>query len=68
MDEKLLNKINKNLYDVQAIIEPMKEEFEKYDIDADNFLSSINLYLSNFYQLKESTEENLIVLLDFLHN
>jgi len=64
MDERLLNKINKNLYDVESSIEVVKEDFKEYNIDIDSFMEILALYISSFSQLKDSNENNLINLLD----
>ena len=64
MNERLLNKINKNLYDVESSIEVVKEDFKEYDIDIDSFMEIIALYISNFSQLQNFNENNLINLLD----
>ena len=63
-NQTLLTQIQKNLYDVETSVESAKEEFGKYDIDVENFLKVIAIYISNFELLKESKEEQLLTLLD----
>ena len=60
----LLNRIHKNLYDVESSVESAKESFQKYHINIENFLSILQLYISSFDVLKECKDENLLLLLD----
>jgi predicted ATPase len=61
----LLNRINKNLYEVEILIDVNRSIFVEYiKKDVDFFLKTIKIYISSFHFLKEVKNENLLILLD----
>ena len=62
---QLLDRINKNLYEVESFIDFHKNIFKLYTgKDVENFLKTMNTYISNFNFLKNMKHENLLILLD----
>ncbi len=66
MNKQLLNRINKNLYDLENIISTVSiiKQLNSLDIDIKLFTKNIQLYINNFYLLEKVKEENLLILLD----
>lgn len=64
MNEQLLNRIHKNLYDIDSSIEASSDEFRKKNIDISSFLKTIKLYIDNFDSLKKSNDKIQLKLLD----
>ncbi len=68
MNKELLNRINKNLYDIENLISTASiiKQFNTLDIDTDikQFSKTIKLYIDNFSLLEQAKEENLLKLLD----
>ena len=64
MNEQLLDKIHKRLYNVESSVESATEEFQKQNISVSKFLQIITLYISSFPKLKNFNNETLLILLE----
>ena len=64
MNNKLFDRIRKNLYDIECSIEVVKDEFEKANIDVDSFLKTIKVYINNYDLLTKSNDDMQLKLLD----
>jgi len=64
MNNKLFDRILKNLYDIESSIEVVKDEFEKENIDVDSFLKTIKVYINNYDLLTKSNYDIQLKLLD----
>ncbi|RUM71185.1 MAG: hypothetical protein DSZ07_01035 [Sulfurovum sp.] len=64
MNEQLLKRIYKSLYDVESSVESSAKEFQKHNIVVSRFLKTIALYISSFSKLKNFEDETLLILLD----
>jgi len=64
MNQKLLKSIKKYLYDIESSLGAVRVDFEKNNINLDNFLSVVNVYIDNFSKLENNKNEDLLELLN----
>lgn len=64
MNQKVLKSIKKYLYDIESSLEIVRADFEANNINLDDFLKDIKIYISNFSKLENSKNEDLLELLN----
>ena len=66
MNKQLLDRINKNLYDVENIVSTpsIMKQFNPLDTDIIEFSKVIEVYITNFHILEKVDNDSLLKLLD----